>query len=184
VGYFPPGFTAARRPENSRAAFDAFIKRRSLANVLRGAVQRGPVKGYPLRVDFPEAPTWGDRVVLVGEAAGLVNPLTGEGIDYALESAQLAAEHVAGKVAAGDVARGSLAEYDRVLRARFERLFVFCRRLRDASLNTMLLNRLVRVASRREDLKMLLIDIALGNREVSASLSVASVLRKAFALAR
>ena len=33
------------------------------------------------------------RTLLVGEAAGLVNPLTGEGIDYALESGQIAAAH-------------------------------------------------------------------------------------------
>jgi flavin-dependent dehydrogenase len=184
VGYFPPALRARRRPVTSKAAFDAFVTRRPMTSVLGGAVQCGPMKGYPLRVHFPDAPLSGDRVVLVGEAAGLVNPLTGEGIDYALESARLAAEHVAEKVLAGDVSRGSLAEYDQVLRAHFERLFLFCRRLRDAALNAMLLNQLVRMASRREDLKMLLVDIVLGNREVSASLSVTSVLRRAFALVR
>ena len=34
----------------------------------------------------------GDAILLVGEAAGLANPLTGEGIDYALESGRIAAE--------------------------------------------------------------------------------------------
>ncbi len=183
VGYFPARFKPRRRPASSRAAFDRFVRGRSIAATLGAGRQCGSVKGYPLRVDFPEAPTSGDRVVLVGEAAGLVNPLTGEGIDYALESAQIAAEHVARKVAEGDVSREGLSEYDRLLRARFERLFVFCRRLRDASLNALLLNRLVRVASRRHDLKMLLIDIVLGNRDVSASLSVTSVVKKVISLA-
>jgi flavin-dependent dehydrogenase len=31
---------------------------------------------------------------VTGEAVGLVNPITGEGIDYALESAQLAANAI------------------------------------------------------------------------------------------
>jgi menaquinone-9 beta-reductase len=184
VGYFPWGLKARKRPANSRAVFDAFVAGRSMATVLGGARQAGPLKGYPLRVDFPEAPTSGDRVVLVGEAAGLVNPITGEGIDYALESAQIAAEHVARKIAQGDLSREGLSQYDQVLRSRFGRLFAFCRRLRDSSLNALLLNRLVRVAARRDDLKMLLIDILLGNRDVSASLSVTSVVRKAIALVR
>src|SRR5437660_288868 len=69
--------------------------------VLDGARQAGPAKSYPLRVDFPDAPTFGGGMLLVGEAAGLVNPLTGEGIDYALESAQIAAEHAARGLAEG-----------------------------------------------------------------------------------
>jgi menaquinone-9 beta-reductase len=184
VGYFPSGFKARRRPAHSRMALDAFVRGRSMAGRLEGARRNEPVRGYPLRVDFPRAPTSGDRVVLVGEAAGLVNPLTGEGIDYALESAQIAADHLAGAVLNGGPSRADLAEYDRLLRGRFERLFTFCRRLRDASLNALLLNRLVRVAARREDLKMLLVDIVLGNRDVSADLSVKRIVQKAFALIR
>lgn len=184
VGYFPPGLRARRRPASSRAAFDAFVSGRSMASTLAGASRRGPVKGYPLRVDFPDAPTSGEGVVLVGEAAGLVNPLTGEGVDYAIESARIAAEYVAGRLARGDAAPKGSADYDRLLRARFERLFTFCRRVRDVSRSALLLNRLVRVAARREDLKMLLVDIVLGNREVSADLSVKAIVQKAFALIR
>jgi len=184
VGYFPPGLEARRRPVHSRAAFETFVRGRSIAGVLGGARRAGPVKGYPLRVDFPEAPASGERVLLVGEAAGLVNPLTGEGIDYALESAQIAADYLVRALAAGGPSRGGLPEYDRLLRARFGRLFTFCRRLRDASLNALLLNRLVRLAARREDLKMLLVDIVLGNRDVSGDLSVKRILQKAFALVR
>lgn len=184
VGYFPPGLKARRRPLHSRAAFDAFVRVRSMTRILEGARRSGPVRGYPLRVDFPDAPTSGDRVVLVGEAAGLVNPLTGEGIDYALESARIAAECVAGQLLAGGGAPLNVAEYDRVLRARLGRLFTFCRRVRDASLSALVLNRLVRVAARRDDLKMLLVDIVLGNRDVSADLSVKAIVQKTFALIR
>ena len=123
-------------------------------------------------------------MLLVGEAAGLVNPLTGEGIDYALESAQIAADHLSRTLAGCGPSSGNLAEYDRLLRARFGRLFIFCRRLRDASLSGLLLNRLVRVAARREDLKMLLVDIVLGNRAVTEDLSVKRIAQRAFALIR
>ena len=183
VGFSPRRWS--RRPSPSpRAALDAFVGSRFIRAVLDGARQAGPAKSYPLRVDFPDAPTFGSGLLLVGEAAGLVNPLTGEGIDYALESAQIAAEHAARGLIEGTLSRTRFEEYDRHLRARFGRLFAFCRRVRDASLNATLLNRLARIASGRDDLKMLLINVALGNREVSETVSVATVLKKAFALAR
>ena len=162
----------------------SFVRGRGVTALLNGAHQSGPAKGYPLRVDFPELPTSAARVLLVGEAAGLVNPLTGEGIDYALESAQIAAECAAAALAQDRPAGGNASEYDQALRARFGRLFTFCRRVRDASLRARLLNGLVRVAARRDDLKMRLIDIVLGNQEVSSDLSIPTILKKAYALLR
>ena len=184
VGYFPRGFTMRRRPPNAGVAFQTFVRGRGVTALLNGAYQAGPAKGYPLRVDFPEAATSAPRVLLVGEAAGLVNPLTGEGIDYALESAQLAAECGAAALAQDRQAGGNASEYDRAVRARFGRLFTFCRRVRDASMSARLLNGLVRVAARRDDLKMRLIDIVLGNQEVSSDVSIPTILKKAYALLR
>lgn len=184
VGYFPRGFTMRRRPPNAGVAFRAFVRGRGVTALLEGARQAGPAKAYPLRVDFPDAPTSAARVLLVGEAAGLVNPLTGEGIDYALESAQIAAECAATALLHDRAAGGNRSEYDQAVRARFGRLFTFCRRVRDASLSARLLNGLVRVASRRDDLKMRLIDIVLGNQVVSSDFSIPTILRKAYALLR
>ena len=48
--------------------------------------------GYPLPVYVQNRRFHSQRVFLVGDAAGLVDPLTGEGIRHALESGQIAAE--------------------------------------------------------------------------------------------
>lgn len=54
----------------------------------------GPIRAYPLRTDYqPSSAGQGSRLC-IGEAAGLVNPITGEGIDYALESAEYLAAAV------------------------------------------------------------------------------------------
>ncbi len=53
-----------------------------------------------------------DGAVLAGDAARLVDALTGEGIHGAVVSGQLAAEAVDGALRAGDVSRTSLASYD------------------------------------------------------------------------
>jgi flavin-dependent dehydrogenase len=65
-----------------------------LQRILRNARQVGPIKGHPLRTDFSRFLSGKDRILVTGEAIGLVNPITGEGIDYALESAQLTAEAI------------------------------------------------------------------------------------------
>lgn len=65
-----------------------------LQRILRNARQVGPIKGYPLRTDFSRSITGKDWILVTGEAIGLVNPITGEGIDYALESAQLGADAI------------------------------------------------------------------------------------------
>jgi menaquinone-9 beta-reductase len=137
----------------------------------------GPVQGYPLRVDFATATTVAERVLIVGEAAGLVNPLTGEGIDYALESGRLAGEHLADLLAAGDLSPGALGAYDRALRARFQSLFAFCAGVRRWLVHQAPLDLLVRVANRRADLRETLVEIVLGQRPVAGRISLSRVTR-------
>jgi len=54
------------------------------------------LKGATLPI-FPLKNTYGDRVLLCGDAAGFINPITGEGIYYAM---------VSGKIAAGVIVEG------------------------------------------------------------------------------
>ncbi len=107
----------------ARRAFDAFLQTPQLQRMLTGADRSSPVKGVPVRTDFATAPTFGERVMLVGEAAGLGHPLTGEGIAYALESGKLAAEHLSRILSTGDLSRKSLQRYDRQLRLRYQLFF-------------------------------------------------------------
>jgi flavin-dependent dehydrogenase len=55
---------------------------------------------------------WQDRALLLGDAAGLTDPLTGEGIYYAIRSAQLATPVIKGHLAK---AGGGLEEYQRLV---------------------------------------------------------------------
>ncbi len=60
-------------------------------------------------------------VLFVGDAAGLINPFNGEGIDYAMESGQLAAETGLAVLESGD--RSVLTRYRSALDARFGAYF-------------------------------------------------------------
>jgi len=52
----------------------------------------GPVRGAALPMGFNRQPHYRDGMILIGDAAGAVNPFNGEGIAYAMESGRLAAE--------------------------------------------------------------------------------------------
>jgi geranylgeranyl reductase family protein len=163
VGFFP----GRRSPATAAQAFERFVQAPAPRRLLWGGRLERPVKSYPIRVDFLTAPHVGQRLLLVGEAAGLVNPLTGEGIDYALESGQLAARRVATMFELGDFSSAQLALYDRELGEHFARLFRFCAQVRDWYLRAPLLNVLVSMANRRADLRGLLTNIVLGNEQAS-----------------
>jgi len=53
------------------------------------------VRGYHLPMRRPDAPLVDRNVLLVGDAAGLLDPLTGEGIHAAISSGRTAARHLA-----------------------------------------------------------------------------------------
>jgi geranylgeranyl reductase family protein len=78
---------------------------------LRRDAEHGQVIGGWLRMGGTGTPPAAGNVLLVGDAAGLINPLQGEGIAPAMISARLAAEAVlAGPCRAGAVYTQALAE--------------------------------------------------------------------------
>ncbi|MBL8055122.1 MAG: NAD(P)/FAD-dependent oxidoreductase [Anaerolineales bacterium] len=175
AGYFVRA--GGRAPHASpRQTYDAFVANPYVAGLLAGAQPAAPVKGFPLRVDFPAARLAAPGLCLVGEACGLVNPLTGEGVDYALESAEVAAETILAGLRAGRPAELAAA-HTRALRGRFLRGFVNVGRVRDLYLQPWVLNRFVRVAQRDEGLKLRLINIALGNLDPLSALTPGTLWR-------
>ncbi len=124
-----PVFWSTRRPASS--LLGEFVQRRSAEGLLNGGQPAGPVKGYPLRIDFPAQRVAGPNWVIVGEAAGLVNPLTGEGIDLALESGLIAARALHSAIRAG---RHDHLAYQHELWDRFGPMFAGLRALRDLML--------------------------------------------------
>jgi digeranylgeranylglycerophospholipid reductase len=67
--------------------------------------------------------TYSDRVLVVGDAAGLVKPTTGGGIYYSVVSGELAAEVLSEQLAAGDLSASALRVYERRWRAQFHSEF-------------------------------------------------------------
>ena len=82
---------------------------------------RGPIRGAALPMGFNRKPHYDRGVLLVGDAGGMVNPTNGEGIAYAMESGELAAEVIAQALArpAGSARELALRAYPRALNDRY-----------------------------------------------------------------
>jgi len=61
----------------------------------RGENMITPVRGAALPMGFNRQPHYARGLLLVGDAGGMINPFNGEGIAYALESAEIAAAAMA-----------------------------------------------------------------------------------------
>lgn len=67
--------------------------------------------------------SYADRVLAVGDAAGLVKPTTGGGIYYSVVSGEIAAEVLSGRVTAKELSASALREYEQRWRSRFQSEF-------------------------------------------------------------
>ncbi|MGH7390451.1 MAG: NAD(P)/FAD-dependent oxidoreductase [Candidatus Rokuibacteriota bacterium] len=89
-----------------------------LARRLAGAARVAPVQALGPLAYAVRSPC-ADGALLVGDAAGFYDPLTGEGVFSALRGAELAAETAARALRAGDCSAAALADYTRARHAAF-----------------------------------------------------------------
>lgn len=104
-----------------RRMLDAFVQRFPEDWGLTEENAEGPVLSGPLPMGMNRRPLAMPGLLLAGDAGGIVNPFTGEGIAYAMESGELAAEMVHEALVKG---RPGLAHvYPIELRRRYGRYF-------------------------------------------------------------
>jgi menaquinone-9 beta-reductase len=94
-------------PQNSR-----------LEQILRGARVSKMRSTYP--VYFPRRRAFGEGVLLAGDAAGLNEPVSGEGIYFALKSGALAARAIDQAFQKRDFSAHQLSSYERECRSAFQ----------------------------------------------------------------
>jgi flavin-dependent dehydrogenase len=88
--------------------------------------------------------TYADRVLAVGDAAGLVKPTTGGGIYYSVVSGEIAAEVLESRLAVNDLSAASMREYEQRWRSRFQSEFAaqlalrfVAQRMRDSDIDAL-----------------------------------------------
>ncbi len=108
--------------------------------------------------EFYEIPCSGRNWILIGDAAGHVDPILGEGIRYALWGAELAAEAIAG---------GDAGKFDLLWRDAYYRDFVAACRLREFVYNPEMLELGVKMISRSETFARIMMGVIAGEQSYS-----------------
>lgn len=181
AGFFRIGPNKDQMPATARESLDIYMQNPAVQAAFTTGITLDEVKSFPLRVDFLRAPKFAPRTLIAGEAAGLVNPLTGEGIDYALESGRMAADGALAMLAANDFGAARLDEYARSLNRAFARFFRYHAVFRDTLFTyPWLLNRLMALGAHDRQFMDHLLNSALGILDPAKILAPRFLARLAF----
>lgn len=96
-----------------------------LASRMRNAEPVEAIRGWQIGTYDPKRQRSAPRLLLLGDAACLADPLTGEGVFGAMKSALLAVPVLREAFSSGDFSRAKLVEYDRAVAAYFDRAYRF-----------------------------------------------------------
>lgn len=97
-----------------KALWDSIEETPELKRRFANAQLKGEIQGLGLQMGSKLYPFSGDNYILAGEAARLVDPLSGEGIGHAILSGYVAAQHAAEAIEANDFSTGFLrSRYDK-----------------------------------------------------------------------
>ncbi len=113
------------RSVNTSDLLDAFVTTEGPRWGIGPDTRAGPPTGGRLPMGGSVGPTAGAGFLVVGDAAGVVNPFNGEGIDYAYETGRLAAGLLHQSLVSHD--EGALRRYPEVLEAEFGTYFKVAR---------------------------------------------------------
>lgn len=83
-----------------------------LARRFEPAIALDEIKGFGLPLGSQKCRISGNRFLLCGDAASLIDPITGEGIETAMESGQLAADQIQKAFVTNDFSASALQAYD------------------------------------------------------------------------
>ena len=110
-------------------------------------------RGWILPLGSKHRPIHGDGWVLVGDAASLIDPFSGEGIGNAMVSGRLAAATITKALAARDTGAAALAPYEAAVRAELDRELMMSYKLQKLGRHTWLLNFVLRRAAKKPQVR-------------------------------
>lgn len=106
---------------SARSVFEAFLKMLPADWEIDEEHAMGPLLSGPIPMGMNRHPAALPGLLLIGDAAGVVNPFNGEGIAFAMESGRLAADLAFGSLSSG---RSALAQaYPTALREQYGKYF-------------------------------------------------------------
>ncbi len=131
----------------------AALESKAFKERFAGARAMEEPRGWNLPVGSLHRKNYGDGFMLLGDAAGLIDPFTGEGIGNALYSGKCAAETAFRALLRDDVSEESLREYDQYLWKKLGNELAVSTRLQKVGRYQSLLNFVIGKAERNGEVR-------------------------------
>lgn len=140
--------TVVKKKLNLRAILEGLLTTHpDLKDRFRNAEAEETMKGFGLPLGTVHRAISAERVLLTGDAAGLIDPFSGEGIGNALRSGRKAAATIIEAFESGDFSAPSMQRYDREVFQAMGKEFKVSRALQRACKNPRLFDWIARKAS-------------------------------------
>ena len=135
--HIAPGFFGWLVPLDGKKALVGLMSKHSPNKYLKGFLSllkeqgkidvNGDIPAYRGITLQPPQKTYGERFIVVGDAAGQVKPLTGGGIYYGLLCADIAVNNIDKALKENDLRAGKLAAYEKEWKSRLGKELRICR---------------------------------------------------------
>jgi geranylgeranyl reductase family protein len=104
-----------RRKLNLARVLEECLKNPKFAGRFEGATLDGAVKGWSLPLASAKRKCAGNGFVLLGDAASLIDPFSGEGVGNGMKSAKILADTLGERIVAGEIGKEDCLLYERAL---------------------------------------------------------------------
>jgi geranylgeranyl reductase family protein len=152
-----------QRKVDLKQAFAQFLEQNPYARKKLGKARMiSQIKGFPIRTEMNKSIPFADNVLVAGEAAGVVDPITGDGISEALETGELAAQHAFQALERNKFSKGDLAPYGKSLKQKYGFKHRSAHLLRHVLGHNAIMNRVIRRAQHDDGFALTLCYIILG----------------------
>jgi geranylgeranyl reductase family protein len=118
LGEFRSAIDTSKSKSKLKDVYEKYITTLKENKILPKDFPMHNLEGGTLPV-FPLEKTYTDRVLLCGDAAGFVNPITGEGIYYAMASGEMAASVASEALKAKNTSGHYLSKYEKIWKNDF-----------------------------------------------------------------
>ena len=149
----------SKKKINLRETLQRFLSTdASLKERFKNARPLENVKGHGLPLGSKQRVISGARILLTGDAASLIDPLTGEGIGNAIRSGRIAGDHIKNCFSRRDFSAAFNTAYDREIYRRMGGELRLSTRLQQLCKHPKLMNFVVKKANRNAAVQRLLVE--------------------------
>lgn len=117
------GLLEKTNKDNIRSVMDGFVRKLKEDKRFEHIKTEEKYLGAPMRFDFNPNRSFAPGLFLVGDAAGMISPFTGEGIGYAIETGFIAANSYIEQKSSAETDFTDLSGYGKVLANKFQGYF-------------------------------------------------------------